>query len=191
MSNLPEQIRKLRDEKKLTIKKICEKLNISKYTFEYWYRNKKDWNAKRMRVFRSTVNGKIQTFVNRKERKQKPPEKTYTIKIENLRKQIWKRVKKMANAKTTTDKAGLATALLEKFTKEPFCYISGEKIDLTELHTWQIDHITPISKGGLNTIENLGLVSKMSNRFKHSLTLEELEILSRKFLEKRGFKVIA
>jgi hypothetical protein len=66
---------------------------------------------------------------------------------------------------------------LLKIGNEPKCYLSGERINLYETKSYSIDHITPSSKGGKNTLENAGLISSSLNKMKSDITVE-------KFLEK-------
>ena len=62
---------------------------------------------------------------------------------------------------------------LLKIGNEPKCYLSGELINLHETKSYSIDHITPASKGGENTIENAGLISSSINKMKSDITVKE------------------
>jgi len=59
--------------------------------------------------------------------------------------------------------------------QEPFrCYITGEYLNK---RTLQADHIQPLSRGGLFTLDNVGLTSKRFNQIKGNMTLEEFKQL--------------
>lgn len=64
--------------------------------------------------------------------------------------------------------------LLEKFGEDPECYLTGKLIDLNKPETYSLDHIIPASKGGENTLENLGLLTREANRMKSDLEVEEM-----------------
>jgi CRISPR/Cas system Type II protein with McrA/HNH and RuvC-like nuclease domain len=63
--------------------------------------------------------------------------------------------------------------IVEEIKAKPYCYLTGQQIDLTDPKSYELDHITPRSKGGLNELSNMGLASSAANRAKHDLTLEE------------------
>lgn len=77
----------------------------------------------------------------------------------------------------------------KKLGENPRCYLTGDEIDLTKPSTYHFDHIIPRSKGGKNTIDNLGICTKAANMSKSDLTLEELTSICIKILEQRGYKV--
>lgn len=70
-----------------------------------------------------------------------------------------------------------ADDVLAKFGDSPQCYLTGELIDLTKSRTYQFDHIIPRSRGGDNSLENLGLCTSSVNKAKHNLTPEEFLLL--------------
>jgi 5-methylcytosine-specific restriction endonuclease McrA len=57
--------------------------------------------------------------------------------------------------------------------KTPNCYLCGFGIDYTDPATFNFDHKLPVSRGGLNTLENLGIACKSCNYGKGDLTPEE------------------
>ncbi len=87
--------------------------------------------------------------------------------------------------------ASLFTAdqLKEKFFSNPVCYLTGEKIDLSQPKTYHLDHIHPVAKGGSNSLENCGLTIKAANVSKSDMTLSEYLDLCKKVLENHGFFV--
>lgn len=63
--------------------------------------------------------------------------------------------------------------LYEELVKDPYCYLTGQLIDLTKPSEYQLDHIIPISKNGTSTLDNMGLTIKAANQAKSGLTLEQ------------------
>lgn len=63
--------------------------------------------------------------------------------------------------------------IYRKITANPFCYLTGTKIDLTDSQSYEFDHIIPKSRGGKNDLNNLGLCTRTANRCKTNLTPEE------------------
>jgi CRISPR/Cas system Type II protein with McrA/HNH and RuvC-like nuclease domain len=82
-----------------------------------------------------------------------------------------------------------AKELKEKVIKTPFCYLTGNSINLTEAKSYELDHIVPRSKGGTNQLENCGLASRNANRSKADLSLDEFLILCQEVLKNHGFTV--
>ena len=69
------------------------------------------------------------------------------------------------------------------------CYLTGRKIDTSDVTTYQFDHIIPISKGGDSTFENLGITTPEANYAKGNLSVEEFIELCKDVLENFGYKV--
>ena len=72
--------------------------------------------------------------------------------------------------------------------EETICYLSGEPINLKE-NQYQLDHIQPKSRGGDNSLANLGIAHSVVNMMKHNLTPIELLEWCAKILEHNGFDV--
>lgn len=79
--------------------------------------------------------------------------------------------------------------LLDKVGDNPICYLSGRPIDLTQTSTYHLDHIIPRSKGGDNSLENLGLAEKHANLAKSNLSVAELLELCADILKHNGYTV--
>lgn len=79
---------------------------------------------------------------------------------------------------------------LTKFGDSPKCYLTGDLtgdlIDLSDSSSFNFDHIVPKSKGGLSTLDNLGLTTRDANHAKTDLTLEEFLNLCEKVLRNFG-----
>jgi 5-methylcytosine-specific restriction endonuclease McrA len=78
--------------------------------------------------------------------------------------------------------------VVNKFGAETNCYLSGEPINLFE-NTYSLDHIIPSSKGGENTLENLGITHKTVNNMKTNLSVDEFLFWCKKILEHNGYVV--
>lgn len=63
--------------------------------------------------------------------------------------------------------------VINKFGTNPKCYLTGKSIDIYAPRTYNFDHIMPVSKGGDNSIDNLGICTKAANQAKSDLTLDE------------------
>lgn len=79
--------------------------------------------------------------------------------------------------------------VLKKIGENPICYLSGESIDLTKTKTYHFDHIIPASRGGLNTLDNLGILCSQVNKMKSDLTIEEFLDYCVKVLTFNGYNV--
>jgi 5-methylcytosine-specific restriction endonuclease McrA len=78
---------------------------------------------------------------------------------------------------------------MDKVGDNPTCYLSGRPIDLTQPRDLHFDHITPRSKGGDNSLENLGIVCRVANIAKNNLSVEELLQLCSDILVNNGYSV--
>lgn len=73
--------------------------------------------------------------------------------------------------------------VINKFGNDPSCYITGDKIDIYKPRTYQFDHIIPVSRGGDNSLENLGICTRQANLAKSDMTYEELLDFCHKVIE--------
>ena len=77
----------------------------------------------------------------------------------------------------------------EKFGNTPKCYLTGESIDLSDMSSYSLDHINPLSRGGKSTLDNMGLTTKIANQSKSGLTREEFIDLCIKVLRHNSYSV--
>lgn len=78
--------------------------------------------------------------------------------------------------------------IVDKFGENTFCYLCGDKINLFE-DTYSFDHIIPQSRGGDNSIDNLGITIKKINDMKTDMTPEELIEMCIKILKFNNYNV--
>ena len=105
-------------------------------------------------------------------------------KLENFR----RRKHKSKKNKNKSEKYSYLD-VLEKIGENPVCYLTGDPIDIFDGMGYQLDHIVPVSRGGDNSIENLGICTKHANLSKYDMLLEEYLELCRKVLENFGYSV--
>lgn len=79
--------------------------------------------------------------------------------------------------------------IIQKYGENPKCYLTGEEIDISDTRSYNFDHIIPRSKGGENTLDNLGICIKEANTAKCDMTPDQLFNLCKKILEHNGFDV--
>lgn len=77
----------------------------------------------------------------------------------------------------------------DKFGPSPICYLTGRQLDWEETHTYWLDHIVPATRGGDNSLENMGIAHKQANQAKADMTLDEFIILCQEILEHNGYIV--
>lgn len=176
---MKEEILKLREEGK-TFNQIKEILKCSKSTISYYCGDgQKEKTKKRTKKRRENIIiAKLDRFKHRK------------IKSNN------ERVRKFN--KRSNDVDGLVDKnlkinftfndVINKFGYDTICYLSGEKINLNE-DTYHFDHILPTSRGGDNSLNNLGITHEIVNIMKNDLTPDELIFWCEKILKHNGYDV--
>lgn len=66
-----------------------------------------------------------------------------------------------------------AEDVLAKFGPNPVCYLTGEPIDWQDGNSYQLDHVTALSAGGLSNLDNLELAKPAPNMMKRHFTVAE------------------
>lgn len=170
---------------------IEKELGCSKGTISYHCGvGQKEKGKKRKIINQKNINNKIkkkiETFssVHKSERKYKNNVKlinkihfkinSYNMPIKN---------------KTYHKPTFTAQDLLDKIGDNPTCYLTGQKIDLENTRSWNLDHIIPRSKGGENTLKNANICTKQANQAKSDNSLEDFFDLCKLVLEHNGYNV--
>lgn len=82
-----------------------------------------------------------------------------------------------------TRRSHIHEEMYNKIISNPVCYITGERIDLSDPSSYSLDHINPYYLSQDNSVENLGLTTKDANQSKCHLTLQQYVELCRKVVE--------
>jgi 5-methylcytosine-specific restriction endonuclease McrA len=194
MSNLKNKIIELRSQG-LSFKQISETLDCSKGTVCYYLtKGQKEKSKLRTRNYRKKVHPflkKLQDFTSRKPKLLSTKNQTSTNKKLFYKKMISflgfrnKKGFKMKDFSFTVED------VISKLSESPRCYLSGELIDISKPRTYHFDHKVPVSRGGENTLDNLGICTKQINSSKTDMTPEEYIELCKKVLEHNGYIVSA
>ena len=177
---MKEQILKLRSENK-SYSEIQKQLGCSKSTISYHCgEGQKEKSLKRCRKRREkdTLLRRIEGFKSRK--------KHFTESVRKFQKRNNIVVGKVdKNIEKSFTKDDLLNRLGGHVTK---CYLSGEVINIKE-DIYHLDHIVPVSRGGDNSINNLGITKREFNIMKSDLTLEEFIENCKKVLKNFGYTI--
>lgn len=190
---MKEEILKLREEGK-TYNQIKEILGCSKSTISYHCGDgQKEKTKKRTRKRRENILlSKVDRFKYRTQDKVKV-EKKYN----RTRKDVVESTRKFQKRDSDSGGDGINKNIqttftwedvIEKFGVDIICYLSGKPINLFE-NNYHLDHITPVSKGGDNTLDNLGIAHQITNQMKGGLTPEELISWCITILEHNGYQI--
>lgn len=189
---MKEEILKLRKEGK-TYDEIKEILGCSKSTISYHCgEGQKEKTVKRQNKRRENIIiSKTEAFRNRKKN-----DGDFTINEVKTKKNFVEIVRKFQKRDINSSEKynkGIVktfdwTDVVEKYGENTICYLSGEKINLFE-NTYHFDHIIPSSKGGNNSLDNLGIAYNVVNKMKNDLTPEELIEWCVKILKHNGYQI--
>ncbi len=184
---MKEAILKLKSEGK-SYKEIQELLGCSKGTISYHCGDgqKEKTKVRRDKRRENIIKSKTDAFKYKKEKKEIRLTKDV---VESVRKFNKRDNNKKGSVDKLQNKNFTWEDVINKFGEETVCYLSGVKINLFE-NNYNFDHIIPASKGGSNTLENLGILSEEVNRMKSDMTPEELIETCIKILTHNGYKII-
>lgn len=79
--------------------------------------------------------------------------------------------------------------LINKFSEQPKCYLTGDDIDINDVKSYHFDHVIPKSRGGDNSLDNIQIATKTANLSKSDMTPDEFFFLCKKVLEHNGYTV--
>ena len=167
---------------------IAKEVGCSKSTVSYYLRNKSRAKVVQRKFNRPywirLLSHKLDTFKHRSQ-------KTITKRIINP---DWNEKLRVATSKFSS-RNGMKEVIgykdvLKKYNQQTIItdYISGEVIDITK-DNYAFDHIIPVSRGGTNKLDNLAIVSPITNKVKSDLTKDELLDFCKKIWEYNGYKV--
>jgi 5-methylcytosine-specific restriction endonuclease McrA len=186
---LRSKIRKLREEGR-SYNAIAAELNCSKSTVAYHAReNSREAHRVRARNRRAKhpFVKRIEHFMHRRQRPQ-PKSKVANYRfrqILNIKLQrFFRRKDEMYDKPTFT-----VQDVIDKLGETPICYLTAQPIDVLQSSSYQFDHIVPASRGGENSLENLGICLKTANMAKSDMMLDEFLLLCRQVLENFGYAV--
>lgn len=192
MSNLKNKILELRSQG-LSFKQISEALDCSKGTVCYYLtKGQKEKSKLRTRNHRKKAHPflrKLQDFIGRKSKLPSIKNQTLTnnkLFYKKLISFLGFRNKKGFKMK---DFSFTVEDVINKLSESPKCYLTGELIDISKPRTYHFDHKIPVSRGGENTLDNLGICTKIVNSSKADMTPEEYIELCKKVLEHNGYNV--
>ena len=155
--------------------KISTELNCSKSTVSYHLNSDAKIKTRdRQRKFRANSHpyyNKLSSF-----KSETKPTKLTTKQKDCAEKLIYVKIYDFHNikgAKIKTEPTFTIDDVINKFGENPKCYLTGKIIDIYKPRTYHFDHIIPRSKGGDNSLDNLGICSKEANLAKGNLTLDE------------------
>jgi len=173
-----------------TYDQIQEELNCSKGTISYHigdgqkekYRKRKIKHRRKQHPFAR----KLETFKSSK------PSIRQLKNTNKVKKQIQLKLETFFRDRKNKMKYQKPTFTIEdvinKFGENPECYLTGDPINIYEPKTYHFDHIIPVSKGGENTLDNLGICTAQANFVKSDLRLSELLSICEKILKKHSKK---
>lgn len=185
---MKEQILKLRLEGK-TYTEIVSILNCSLGTVSYYCGiNQKEKFRERHRKNRRVMHPfqlKLEWFFTQtKSRKHNQKSRINALGLINKKIDKFHETKLGAYMQRTFS----TNDVLAKFGEHPRCYLTGEEIDIYEPRTYQFDHIIPRSRGGTNTLDNLGICTRQANLAKNDMTHDEFLNFCKKVVEYNSTK---
>lgn len=175
-----------------TYKEICNELGCSKSTVAYHCgKGQKEKKLKRQQELRkeNVLLKKVDNFkrpnsnrLHRKITTKSSPSKVFQYKARNF---------KRGNSGGKTNSNFTYREILDIYGEQTECYLTGKPINFKEPRTYNFDHIVPVSKGGSNNLENLGICTKEVNMAKSNLSVDDFIQLCKDVLEHNGYEVNA
>lgn len=170
-----------------TYNQIVKELGCSKATVCYYcnstQQSKRQQRQRKYREQGHPFNRKLNNFIDRKSRK--PIVKNPICNSQQL---IKDKITKFCNEREKMPRIKIEE-VISIFEKNPTCYLTGYPIDINKPRTYQFDHKVPSSRGGTNTLDNLGICTKQANLAKSDMTHDEFVEFCKTVLINHGFTV--
>lgn len=174
-----DKILKLRSEGK-SYREIESILGCSKSTISYHCGNGNEKKRVKSDIRkRKPICKKVSSF---KTRCSRANYKLFRAKVKTFKRRSQSKGNKTNTIVNSISKNYTCQNVIDKFGKNPTCYLTGKPIDLDKPETYNLDHIIPASRGGTNDLDNLGLCTKEANQAKGDLLIDELHDLCEKIL---------
>lgn len=191
--NLGPQI-KLLSEQGYNYDQIKEKLKCSKGTISYHLgagqKYKTNIRRKQSRAKQHPFVSKFNRFKHEKQSKYIKPKPTYTyIALISAKINLFCATRKGQKIIMYNKKNFTVDDVIKKFENTKQCYLTGDIINVNKPREYNFDHIIPISRGGTNDLDNLGICTKAANQAKSDMTPDEFYNFCKKVLEHQGYTV--
>jgi orotate phosphoribosyltransferase-like protein len=174
----------------LSQKKIAEELKCSKSTVSYYCSPKTKNTIKERENNYKLENRKLFSFKNQVSLFRNRVPGKGKILTKNMHRKITAAVSffKNRNEMKVIKNYTYKDAIEHLGGEQTRCYLTGQAIDINK-DDYCLDHIVPVSKGGNNELENMGITTPIANASKTDLTLEEYLLLCKQVLENFGYIV--
>lgn len=192
MTDLGRKIFELR-EQGVSRKKIAKILSCSTGSITYHLSGEKGREKGRLRINKYRImhpfkiklrKFKDRIYKNKIISSKSSIKKSIYAKIRTFHKINHKEYISMENANFTVDE------VIKKYNDNPRCYLTGESININKPSSYAFDHIVPRSRGGTNTLDNLGICTKKANASKTDMTKDEYIEHCKAVLLHNGFDII-
>lgn len=193
--NLEEKIKKLRKEGK-TYSEIQTELGCSKGTISFHLgEGQKEKNINRQKKYRKEniniiLGFKINNFKQKYKRETEKINKTKKQVLEIIRIKTAKYKFRNKDLKMNNETEDFTVEqVINLIGENPKCYLTGKTIDLTDPKSYHFDHKIPSSRGGKNTLDNLGICTKEANLSKSNLSIDEYIQVCKDVLNNFGYNI--
>ena len=170
VSELSDNIKKLRSEG-LSYRKIEKALGCSKSTVAYHLsEGQKERSATRLTRFRAANGLSVKVSTYKQATSPVAPEESHGYPSQRIANKI------AGFSEKDTPRANQEFTFHDVVAKhgvDTVCYLSGQPVNLNDPSQYHLDHVQPKSRGGANSLDNLGIATPWANQMKHDMTLDE------------------
>lgn len=167
----------------LSYQQIANQLGCSKSLITYYCSHQGKYKHLQRTRKRRAINhpyiSKYEDFIRQTSIK---PNKQITLTITKL---LYDKLRRFTNRQMNITKE----QLIAKIGTNPKCYLTGDEIDINSPRTYQFDHIIPRSRGGDNSLDNLGICTRQANLSKSDMTPDEYINHCKKVLQNAGYVI--